>query len=494
MKDKLLVNYVNISGIDWLYFAGVMRNMCHFNEYGLHNSFSKTVTKIEKFNAALYWYREDFKIVQEEILNNILKDIECGFQYNRAIEDATKVYEEICKEIEDLNLSILSDDELAEVWDRLITAKEKPHILGLKTTYILDEDEQPLTRFITDLVAKKVKESGKKFDINYLIFTLTTPEEDSEVKKEEIAELEFFLNHGSDPQKIRENELEEFAQKFGWLSFQYLGPSRTAEDYRKIFEGFYTSKIDAEEELREFKNAKINLKKKKEEIYSGLNFNNNEKRYLEFACEIMKLKDSRKASQYYGCYVATMLLIEIAKRMAVDLHLLRQLLPWDLKDVFLSGKLDKDELQQRYEYAVLICDEKKDEILSGKNARKYFESQKFEQINTDVKEIKGFTACPGQGEGVVRIVNQPEDIKDFKDGNILVSLATYPALVPAMKKAAAIVTNEGGLTSHAAIVSRELGIPCIVGTKVAANILKNGDIVNVNATKGIVNIISRHDE
>ena len=68
--------------------------------------------------------------------------------------------------------------------------------------------------------------------------------------------------------------------------------------------------------------------------------------------------------------------------------------------------------------------------------------------------------------------------------------ATVPAFVPAMEKAVAIVTDEGGLLSHAAIVSRELGVPCVVGTKIATKALRDGDMVEVNATKGIVRKVS----
>ena len=62
--------------------------------------------------------------------------------------------------------------------------------------------------------------------------------------------------------------------------------------------------------------------------------------------------------------------------------------------------------------------------------------------------------------------------------------------LPAMKKASAIVTDDGGITSHAAIISRELGIPCIVGTKIATKVLKDGDLVEVNANKGEVKILN----
>ena len=71
-------------------------------------------------------------------------------------------------------------------------------------------------------------------------------------------------------------------------------------------------------------------------------------------------------------------------------------------------------------------------------------------------------------------------------GDILVSIATRPEMLPVMKKAAAIVTDEGGITCHAAIVSRELKIPCIVGTQTATSVLKDGDKVEVDTEKGVV--------
>ncbi|HLC48700.1 MAG TPA: PEP-utilizing enzyme, partial [Candidatus Norongarragalinales archaeon] len=85
----------------------------------------------------------------------------------------------------------------------------------------------------------------------------------------------------------------------------------------------------------------------------------------------------------------------------------------------------------------------------------------------------------------------PSDLPKMGEGDILVAQATNPDVVPAMKKAAAIVTNTGGITCHAAIVSRELGIPCIVGTKIATDVLKDGMVVEVDATKGIVKILKK---
>lgn len=92
----------------------------------------------------------------------------------------------------------------------------------------------------------------------------------------------------------------------------------------------------------------------------------------------------------------------------------------------------------------------------------------------------------GYGKGRVKIVLSRNDFNKFKDGDILVVPMTTPEFVPLMKKAAAIITDEGGISCHAAIISRELGKPCIIGTKIATQVLKDGDMVEVDADRGVV--------
>ncbi len=100
--------------------------------------------------------------------------------------------------------------------------------------------------------------------------------------------------------------------------------------------------------------------------------------------------------------------------------------------------------------------------------------------------LVGSPASPGIVSGKVVIITNPKDNDKVKEGNILVAPMTTPDFVPAMKRAAAIVTDRGGQTSHAAIVSRELGVPCVVGTGTATTKLKNGEVITVDAQKGEV--------
>ncbi len=100
--------------------------------------------------------------------------------------------------------------------------------------------------------------------------------------------------------------------------------------------------------------------------------------------------------------------------------------------------------------------------------------------------LRGETASAGVASGKVKIVQDPSELSKVQKGNILVARMTMPDYVPAMQRAAAIITDEGGMTSHAAIVSREMGTPCIVGTEHATDVLKDNQIVTVHASRGIV--------
>ena len=100
--------------------------------------------------------------------------------------------------------------------------------------------------------------------------------------------------------------------------------------------------------------------------------------------------------------------------------------------------------------------------------------------------LKGLPASPGYASGTVKVVNDISELSKVQKGDVLVTTMTTPDMVPAMEKAAAIITDEGGMTCHAAIVSRELGIPAVVNTKEATKVLKDGDVITVDANKGLV--------
>ncbi len=114
---------------------------------------------------------------------------------------------------------------------------------------------------------------------------------------------------------------------------------------------------------------------------------------------------------------------------------------------------------------------------------------------SEIFEIKGIIAQKGIARGVVVLYSKDKaSFMDNKNDYILVTQHTEPRDLPFMKKSIAIITDEGGITSHTAVVSRELKIPCIIGTKIATRVLKDGDLVEVNANTGLVKIIKKVNE
>ncbi|MDT7901899.1 MAG: pyruvate, water dikinase [Acidianus sp.] len=133
---------------------------------------------------------------------------------------------------------------------------------------------------------------------------------------------------------------------------------------------------------------------------------------------------------------------------------------------------------------VFIVQARPETFWSSKKATK--EEKEVTSVENRKVLVKGLAASPGIASGIARVILDLKEAGNFKKGDILVTRMTDPDWVPIMKIASAIVTDEGGITSHAAIVSRELGIPAIVGTKEATKVIKDGQEITVDATRGIV--------
>ena len=136
----------------------------------------------------------------------------------------------------------------------------------------------------------------------------------------------------------------------------------------------------------------------------------------------------------------------------------------------------QSEIEERKKKFGIIIENGKEKAISGKEVDAFLDKL-LPKHDSNLKEWKGTVASKGKAKGKVRLIFVPEDCAELQKGEILVTNQTTPDFVPAMRRAAAIVTDEGGLTCHAAIVSRELEVPCIVGTKISTKILKNGEMI-----------------
>ncbi|MDO8593427.1 MAG: PEP-utilizing enzyme [bacterium] len=162
-----------------------------------------------------------------------------------------------------------------------------------------------------------------------------------------------------------------------------------------------------------------------------------------------------------------------------------------LPEEFLDTLPTDEELQRRSRGAVLV-DGKEFVVSTLKEFAKRHPEFELRDLQTSAPmttEVKGQIAFKGKVSGLVRIVKNRKQALEVNAGDIIVSPMTTPDFIDAMKKAAAFVTDEGGITCHAAIVAREMKKPCIIGTKIATQVLHDGDMVEVDADNGVVRIL-----
>ncbi len=183
---------------------------------------------------------------------------------------------------------------------------------------------------------------------------------------------------------------------------------------------------------------------------------------------------------------------ELAKNLLIPKSDFLQLSYQEVKEAFKQNTLaiSKSKLNARHKGFITGILNGQRIILTGKVVNSFFNFFN-KKILQKKSFVSGTTACSGLAKGKVRIIHKISEMGKLKNGEILVTTMTTPDYIVSMKKAGAIVTDEGGLSCHAAIVSRELGIPCIIGTKIATKVLKDGDLIEVNANTGIIRLLKK---
>ncbi|MBU1198192.1 hypothetical protein KJ765_06835 [Candidatus Micrarchaeota archaeon] len=278
----------------------------------------------------------------------------------------------------------------------------------------------------------------------------------------------------------------DHVEQFAWLPCTYENDSWNLEYFVTVVAGMLTKKKDVKADLTAIMEKEVSTEETRAAALKELQLSSGERRLFDMAAELLFFKANRKDMFFRSYFEMRPLVAEIARRLMISVEETRMLLPKEMSDALRKESIDRGQLKERMKICTAISENNDTVVLSGSDARQYIEQFTEKPVVKETNELKGTCACPGRATGVVKLILSPRDLSKMNVGDILVANATNPDVVPAMKKAAAIITNTGGITCHAAIVSRELDIPCVVGTKHATDILNDGDRVDVDATAGVV--------
>ena len=192
-------------------------------------------------------------------------------------------------------------------------------------------------------------------------------------------------------------------------------------------------------------------------------------------------------------YFSQDLVKEAGKRFGISEEIILSATQEEIDALFASGTIDTAILEERNKSYLYMIENGVAKVHAGDEADAIFLSVTAEENFSDLKEIKGNVAMKGKVTGTVTLFKWGEDIsaklETMNEHSILVAGQTRPQLMPLIAKSRGIITDEGGITSHAAIVSRELRIPCIIGTKIGTQVLKDGDLIELDGEKGVIRIL-----
>lgn len=300
----------------------------------------------------------------------------------------------------------------------------------------------------------------------------------SPIKPSFLSEAQILLWHiGHSAGSKRGKLIKKFQKEFSWLDNSYVrGKTFTREGVlEKTKHQKYLPSIT---ELRKTNSAKQRLMKE-------LQLTPEERFVIQTIEIVTKWQDNRKKFIMQAIGKFEPAVIELAKRLNMETDEFKYICPKELTYNNLTSKKFLAELKSRWPGGIFYSLEHGVLVYSSSEG-KYIEKQIAKTQDQGITKLKGMVACKGIVKGYVKICRSIHDIIKVEKGEILVASMTRPEFLPAMQKAAGFITDEGGITSHAAIVSREMNKPCIIGTKIATQVFKDGDLVEVDANKGIV--------
>lgn len=380
-----------------------------------------------------------------------------------------------------VDLKKMSDGELARFWNKYWNLGAN----RFTSSAIIDHFALGTDELIGQMLRKELKgEWDKESDFTRLFSIATAPVHQSFINQAEIELLKIIVGKSKD-------SLDEYQKKYYWTKNNYYIAQHLSVDFfKKEIKAWKASGKNLNLELKRIADTPKNNQREKNKLLKKYNLSPLLQTLLKISEDFTWWQDERKRATYINIDLGTKILAEVAKRAGYTVEELKHAVPSELVDILIKHLPTRKELVSRMQ-SVFVVTRDWLYIARGQEMKDIKKAMFGDKKQEQLMDFRGLSASTGRAIGPVKIVKSATEIGKVKAGDVLVAVMTRPDYIVAMKKAAAIVTNEGGITSHAAIVSRELGIPCIIGTKIATEVLKDGDLVEVNANHGWVRIINK---
>jgi phosphohistidine swiveling domain-containing protein len=460
-------------------------------------------------NNTTDWYidMDDIKRVSNIFLKKAKKKRSFSKKLIKGWEQDQKYFILYCKKIEEINLKKLSLLDLKRAYAEFTNIyRNTISSSSLIDGFALGTDEIVQKEINKALDKKKIKKGR-----GIIFASLTAPIHQSFINEVETALLEIALKISRDKEikkifiqnrpanimkKIKSSVyfsiIQNHQKNYFWTKNNYYDNNiLTNEDFIKEIKILLGNRLDVEKEIERIKKSPFKNKIEKRKLVKKLGLSEYLNNLLEISEDFTHWQDERKKITYHFTHYCSLLMAEIGQRMKYTLDQMKYLTSAEVLNLFGRKKISTTETEDRKKKSLIYQKGNFYEILSGKKAEVMIKKIFIANTKKNINDFRGLPASSGKVRGVVKIIKSVNETNKVNKGDILVAVMTRPDYIMGIKQAAAIITDEGGITCHAAIISRELGIPCVIGTKIATRVLKDGDLVEVNANHGVITVIKR---
>ena len=441
-----------------------------FSRYWIAESFRDNMKKNMGFGLrnflsmykGIYWDSEEMKIAEKYFINLIEKDPSRIEFFCRNWKKACADLINFTKKLEKLDFRKKSNDELLEILQKVI---EK---LKNSSSYIFLHHslDSYFENYLLTILKEKIKDKKK---INHIMHIMGYPQKPMESlkAKEDLINIKNKMNLKG--MKAVEDDIKKYVEDYKWLGYDTaVGRDLSVDDVKERI-----INLDGDDK---------NFFLGKENILDELNLTKKNLRIIKIMQEVIYLSTFRVESNMIAGAHIRPLLVCISERLGCDYSDIVQLSFYEIKDSLIKGELPFSIIKKRKDRFAVVIKGSEIKVYEGDDVDRY----EAEKSTHDQKEVSGKIAFPGKAIGRAVIVVTNSDLKKVKKGDIIVTKMTNPHYIIAMEKASAFVTDAGGITSHASIIARELKKPCIMSTGIASEIFKDGDLIEVDANKGVV--------
>ena len=437
---------------------------------------------------------------QEEI-NDFLerKHNEDNQFFNKFADNEIKLSEQIENYINDLS-SRKNNLNVVEEYERF-----RKYFVKTGVPFTLIPDEY-LERKVKKIIERVKEEKDDTDTIFSILSTCPTPEGIS--YNEEPLDLLKIAKQIKENNDLRDELIRKHVEKYSWMKGPILIEEQafTYKEYEERINYLITTDID--KKIEDIQKARAKREEAVDEIINKYPFTDEDKGIISSMRKFVFLRTFMATVQDRLFFLARHTLFsQISKEYNIPKKELLMLIPDEISELLKNYKVDdyiKLANDREKGYAIITIN-KNVTTFYGDEAQKidnilcrYIEIKKREENNQKIEPsddvVTGMIANMGCIVGRAKILNSYEDISNVNIGDIIISTMTLPNYIAAMEKARGFITDEGGITCHAAILSREFNVPCIVGTLNATKVIKDNDLIELDANNGIVRILEREDK